>query len=95
MAVAVILMMASRGLTISGSGTVSTRTSCLPCQVSARMEFVLDDQPRGAAAGAWEVETSPVSISCLKRRSSRRAWMRGSRCITLATSLPTAPAGGS
>src|SRR6056297_1241764 len=30
-------MTASRGLTISGSGTVSTRTSCRPCQVSARM----------------------------------------------------------
>ena len=30
-------MIASRGLTILGSGTVSTRTSCLPCQVSARI----------------------------------------------------------
>src|SRR6185369_15975511 len=29
--------MASRGFTICGSGTVSTRTSCLPCQVSALM----------------------------------------------------------
>ena len=39
-------MMASRGLTICGSGTVSTRTSCFPCQVSARM-----DSPRRAGVG--------------------------------------------
>src|SRR6185436_18603163 len=38
MAVDVTRMMASRGLTIPGSGTVATRTSCLPCQVNARIE---------------------------------------------------------
>ena len=37
MAVAVVLMTMSWGLTILGSGTVSTRTSCFPCQVTARM----------------------------------------------------------
>lgn len=37
MAQAVILMIASRGCWILGSGTVSTRTSPLPCQQSARM----------------------------------------------------------
>src|ERR1700712_1781569 len=34
-AVEVIRMIASRGLRISGSSTVSQRTSCLPCQVIA------------------------------------------------------------
>jgi len=38
MAVEVMRMIASRGLTIFGSGTVSTLTSCLPCQVNARMD---------------------------------------------------------
>ena len=37
MAQAVILMTASRGCWIFGSGTVSTRTSPFPCQHSARM----------------------------------------------------------
>ena len=37
MAQAVILMIASRGCWIFGSGTVSTRTSPFPCQHSARM----------------------------------------------------------
>ena len=37
MAVLVTLMTASRGLRILGSGTVSTRTSCLPFQQTARI----------------------------------------------------------
>ena len=41
------------------------------------------------------VATSPVSMSCLKRRRSRRAWMAGSRWNILATILPMNPAGGS
>jgi len=36
-AVEVILRIASRGLMSSGSGTLSTRTSCVPCHVSARI----------------------------------------------------------
>src|SRR5690348_15156765 len=43
MAVEVMRTMASRGLTICGSGTVSTRTSFLPCQVNARMSLLLVD----------------------------------------------------
>src|SRR5690242_2270697 len=35
-------MIASRGLTISGSGTLSTRTSWRPCQVTARMSCSLN-----------------------------------------------------
>src|SRR5215213_2486293 len=42
MAVEVMRRIASRGLTISGSGTVSTRTSCRPCQVNARIVSLLD-----------------------------------------------------
>src|SRR3954468_23122469 len=34
-------MMASRGFTISGSGTSMTSTLCLPCQVTARMIYNL------------------------------------------------------
>src|SRR5689334_3451005 len=41
MAVELIWMMASRGLRISGSSTVSTRTSCLPCHASARISAPL------------------------------------------------------
>ena len=41
------------------------------------------------------VAISPVSISCLNRRRSRRAWIAGSRWNSLAISLPTTPAGGS
>ena len=41
------------------------------------------------------VATSPVSISCLKRARSRRAWIAGSRWNILATSLPSVPPGGS
>src|SRR3954465_9017888 len=45
--------MASRGLTISGSGTVSTRTSWRPCQVNARIDALLDSGlGRGFAAPA-------------------------------------------
>src|ERR1700761_5600695 len=40
MAVEVTRMIASRGFKIRGSATVSTRTSCLPCQVSARIELL-------------------------------------------------------
>src|SRR5690606_10650867 len=36
-AVEVTLITASRGLIISGSATLSTRTSCFPCHVNARM----------------------------------------------------------
>src|ERR1700712_4948707 len=39
---AVILMTASRGCWILGSGTVSTRTSPFPCQHSARMIVSVD-----------------------------------------------------
>ena len=38
MAQEVTLMMASVGASIVGSGTLSQRMSCLPCQVSARIE---------------------------------------------------------
>ena len=41
-----------------------------------------------------DVAISPVSISCLKRRRSRRAWIAGSRWNILAISLPIAPPGG-
>src|SRR4051812_15316778 len=34
-------MMASRGLTISGSGTSMTSILCFPCQVTARIFFFL------------------------------------------------------
>src|SRR5436190_14711085 len=44
--------MASRGLTISGSGTVSTRTSWRPCQVNARIVALLDPRLGGGFAGA-------------------------------------------
>ena len=41
MPVEVILMITSRGSSIFGSGTVSTRTSLLPCQQSAFIAFLL------------------------------------------------------
>src|SRR5206468_11757041 len=41
-AVEVTRRIASCGLTISGSGTVSTRTSWRPCQVSARIGYSSD-----------------------------------------------------
>ena len=46
MAVVVILMIASRGLRIVGSGTRSTRTSFVACQTSAFMisSLPLSDQ---------------------------------------------------
>src|SRR4051812_18569948 len=44
-------MMASRGLRISGSGTVSMRTSCFPCQASARIESILLFIKLGARPG--------------------------------------------
>src|SRR3546814_17962291 len=43
--------MQSRGLTISGSGTVSTRTSWVPCQVRARMGVLLARAPCSASLG--------------------------------------------
>src|SRR4051812_23332795 len=50
MAVDVTRRIASRGLTISGSGTVSTRTSCRPCQVNARIDALLDPRLGGGFA---------------------------------------------
>ncbi|WP_420876383.1 hypothetical protein [Sphingobium xenophagum] len=41
------------------------------------------------------VAISPVSISCLNRRRSRRVWILGSRWKSLATSSPITPPGGS
>ena len=51
MAQLVTLMIASRGCSISGSGTVSHRMSCLPCQTSAFINISLrrptNTKPRG------------------------------------------------
>src|SRR3954467_11325041 len=55
MAVDVMRTMASRAFTICGSGTVSTRTSCLPCQVNARMSFLLGDGLFGRDGGGGQL----------------------------------------
>src|SRR5690606_7228805 len=55
MAVDVTLMMASRGFTICGSGTVSTRTSCFPCQVSARIAHPSAVRHGGARCGGGDL----------------------------------------
>src|SRR6476469_6071943 len=42
-------MIASVGFSIAGSGTVSTRTSWLPCQVSALIRWRYPNAPRPSA----------------------------------------------
>ena len=88
-------MIASRGLTISGSGTVSTWTLCRPCQVTARIFVLLTGLVRSGIRtsrpeGLAELVTSPVSRNCLSRRRSRRACTFGSRWKILAIHSPIA-----
>src|SRR3546814_18269021 len=62
----------------------------MPCE-SAHQEPSSSYSRRLRAA----VAISPVSINCLKRRRSRRAWIAGSRWNILAMALPMKPPGGS
>src|SRR3569833_2679653 len=51
MAQAVTMMMASRGCSITGSGTVSQRMSALPCQVRAFIDTILADNHQRESPG--------------------------------------------
>src|SRR3954467_8609509 len=59
MAVVVILTIASRGLRIAGSGTVSTRIFSLPSQHTARIEDSLGGRCSGDLAGLEQLFEVP------------------------------------
>src|ERR1700676_34692 len=65
MAQAVILMTASRGCSILGSGTVSIRTSPFPCQQSARMIFSSKTRPPTCEVAKRSVGTLVGAVGCL------------------------------
>jgi hypothetical protein len=74
MAQAVILMTASRGCWIFGSGTVSTRTSPFPCQHSARMIVSFKcPAPTGETAKCsnGRAQRKPTRTHCLTSSEKR------------------------
>src|SRR5687768_8702138 len=87
MAVVVTLMIASRGLRMTGSGTVSTWTFSVPSQQTARM-WLLGCRGRSRNLTGFEqlFEAPEILADCLRRfateeRGDERTGLPGRRCI--------------
>src|SRR4051812_24904439 len=72
MAVSVTLTRASRPLIIFGSGTFSTRTSCVPCQQAAFMCCLLVRNDEGQVSGP-----APRILVVVRRRVARGEGLDG------------------
>src|SRR6185369_15349098 len=67
-AVAVTLMIASRGLRMTGSGTVSTWIFSVPCQQTARMWLLNGERRSGNFTGFEQLLEAPEILSNGVRR---------------------------